>query len=264
MLRPTLCALILALTPLVPAASAAAGGPAPAHYGVASTSRHVRISMWLTHPRRVYPRGALAPVTVRLRNLAPFIQVWALDCGNENPQVQVLTPQGTVRYPPALPLLAPLHCLPGAAITRPLNPGATYQRQFLVIMRGRFLRASWDYRSASPQYAANRLTRVTTPPLAVKLVAGRAPAVTLHRAPSVFATIQRPRGSRGPLRFLEVASCPGTKGGPPRLIQNIFHWQPVAGREIRPPCANPTVWHAVAGWVNLQMATVNYVRAKAG
>lgn len=252
--------LLLALSFLLSTAEAAsAGGRAPAVRSTVTTLQGVRVSLWLTDNKRVYPRDALVPVTVRLRNVSRFPKVWTFACGRENPRVQVLNSQGTVRYPPGLALLSPPQC-PAAGAQPFLAPGRTFQRQFLVVMRGHLLRAIWNFQTASSSPGANEPTQVTTGQVAVNLVHGPRPVATLHRNPKVYAVVQAPPGSSGLLRVVDVARCPNGSSGAANTIQNVSIWRPVAGRVIRPPCANPFEWHALAGWVNEPVVRINYVQ----
>lgn len=58
------------------------------------------VRLVLVVPHRVYTRGALARVTVRLENLSEATGLQAFRCGMLNPFVEVSDAVGQVRYPP--------------------------------------------------------------------------------------------------------------------------------------------------------------------
>jgi len=106
------------------------------------------MTLVLPRARRGYPRNALTPIIIHLRNRTRYIEGFRIRCRRDDPRVQALNLRGTVRYPAGVPLLAPPTC-PAAQIAPTLKPYGSYQRQFLAILGGPLLRGVWDYSTRS-------------------------------------------------------------------------------------------------------------------
>mgnify|MGYP001159368483 CR=1 FL=1 len=215
-----------------------------------AVSRGVELS--LSVPRPGYPDGALIRVAVAVENVS-HQTVWLLAGGPQEPgktfpQVEVLNDAGTVVYPPAFEGYLPP---PGPApVSRPLAPGKRISSQAYVVLRGTHLRAVLDVLTGAQEF--NSAARVATRPLTVRLTPGNPPLVTLTLVGTqVRADIEPLSPVHGPMLFLDAARCPG-RGFSQHLVwtRSVKH--------LSPGCTDPTAWHAVAGWLNQSVATIDY------
>jgi hypothetical protein len=102
------------------------------------------LELTLTVPRRSYPRDALAPVRLSLKNVSrhdvEYQTAPGLVVGYTAPQPEVLDAAGHVVYPPAMPYFP---ALPGPApgMVR-LRPGQAMSQSQYIVVRGARIRAS--------------------------------------------------------------------------------------------------------------------------
>jgi hypothetical protein len=213
---------------------------------VTTTSLGVQLTMVI--PKRTYPRGALVPVDVWVRNLTQQTLLFAPFCHDQNPTVDVLSPTGTVRYPPALVPLSPSRCIAGWIAAR-LLPHASLHERLLVVLRGRFLRAWWEYGviGSAPH------VRIYSPRVSLLLTARHLPIVTVHSSP-VFADVYPQAGVQGTLRYVSVAKCGAASGS--TYSDTGDYWEVASGTRITPPCPNPLAWHVLAGYVGGSVASI--------
>lgn len=251
--RITLLPLLLML-PLL------AATPAHAESGhalrVDTVVRGVRLSLIV--PRSAYPRGVLTRVTVRVQNISRQRLTVLPGCANEldNPKVESLTTNGTVRYPPAVPAIKGGPLLPpctggGSMAPGTLAPGASEQASVLVILGTGRLRAVV---TLAPLGANNRLGRpfnVVGRALQVRLV--QAPRTRVVRCSATYSCLQilPPPGARisGPLYFAYSSRCEDARG-------NVAYAQgplvePTASTTLHIGCGGHLAeLHVVAGWLN--------------
>lgn len=91
-----LLAAIVVLLGLAPSPALGHGDP-----GGLVTVRH-GVQLSISAPLPSYPRDGLVEFTVSVKNLSPIGEFLIPICDRANPGIQVLTPRGRVRYPPAL------------------------------------------------------------------------------------------------------------------------------------------------------------------
>jgi hypothetical protein len=185
-----------------------------------------------------------------MSNLTQQTLLFAPLCHGQNPAVEVLSPTGMVRYPPALVPLAPSPCVAGWKAAH-LFPHTSLHYRLLVVLRGRFLRAWWEYGIAG---SSSALARIYTPRVSVLLTARHLPVVTIHSSP-LFADVSPQPGLRGPLWYVSVAKCSGPAGV--TYPDTGDYWEVATGTRITPPCPNPLAWHVLAGYVGGSVASIS-------
>jgi hypothetical protein len=240
------------------------------HHGRIVRSAGGPITMWatgggmrlsLTVPRRIYPRNALARVTIRVQNVSTHVVTYLSPGdglpGVSAPQVQALDRLGRVVFPP-VQNEAP--AIPGpASFWVLLHPGGSRTFYDLVIVRGARLRATLQFTPrAQPfdgvQYPQNLLaTRAVT----VGLTRADPPAITVRSTPSgPVADVGLPRGASRSLWWVSYADCTTEVTSP--KSEYTFGWQPT-GPHLAPDCFPLQTWYATVGRLNHTVAVLRYV-----
>jgi len=220
-----------------------------------ATSGGLRLT--ITVPRRSYPRDALAPMKVSMRNVSShaigYLRLGVAAPGYAVPQAEVLDASGRVVFPPAMPYFPPL---PGPApFVQRLDPGQTVAQTQYVVMRGARIRASQAFTlQAQPNPSVRRpLSVLRTRPITVALTSEPAPRISLYASGSdLRADIMPPPGVTGrPLR-LSYTDC----GFP--TYDYTETWT-ASGTHITPGCGPVQEWHLRVAWVNHPVAALDYM-----
>lgn len=242
-----------ALVLLIPNGASMVQRPRDNGPSAVTTSHGVQLTVSLS--KSSYPRNALVPVVVRIQNVSRRSLVRLPGCDKPNPDVQAVSPQGDVRYMQPIRPIAPLQCVKGAR-AKILLPGDAFQEQHLIVLRAKLVRAAWTFGTPSP--AGMVVRTITSRPVPLTLISTREAAARVHSSPSVYADVARSPGGMGPLRYAQVAKCQTARG--PEYVQDVVDWQTTEGPRLSPPCSNPLEWHAIAGYVNQPVATIDYVK----
>jgi hypothetical protein len=243
--------LLLLLLLLVAPLSLIGEADAAVEAGVSTTITSHGLQVTLVLPRRSYPRNALVKTTVTMRNVSTHAVLTRLGplCGPEtNPSVEVSDPKGHLT--PQLP--ATTYDNPGCkpATGEPLLPGQTYHQHLVAVLGGSYVRAAvrwgkWLHHD------------VATPRIRVHLTTETPLTVTIHSSPiGPYATIQRPSGAKGFLYVAGSAQC-GSPTDPGQTILNLV-WSPVSTNRAYSGCWGTQDWHALAGYLNFPVATIDY------
>lgn len=207
---------------------------------------------------RQYPKGALVPVRVTLRNTKSRpAWVWTVaptQFGFLFPQVEVLGPSGSVAYPPAL---RGYPGLPGPAPSlMELGAHQSIVKTEDVVLSGDRIRATvrWSTigrRDSGPFTSGTAVLR--SRPLRVKLLPADAPSVVVHSsggAPSADVTVTNP--VPGKLLYVDWADC-----GLPATQEEHWYWTRTHPHLV-PPCSSPRQWHGLVGQLGHSVARIDY------
>ncbi|MGH2444044.1 MAG: hypothetical protein ACRDFX_12890 [Chloroflexota bacterium] len=249
MLRNAL--LLLPIVGILSLATPPAGVGAGGFPGLRSTTTAHGVRMTVVIPPRTYPRGALIAVDVWIHNQSSHGLTYAPDCSGQDPRVNVLSPNGSVRYPPGLAPLAPPRC-PIAGKAALLKPHASLYSRAFVVLRGRLVRARWEYSIVG---SSSTRAQIDSPRLSLVLTARQLPIVRVHSSPARVDVLPRP-GIRGPLRYVSVAKCSDGNGA--TYSYSGDYWQAVKGTTITAPCPSPIAWHVLAGYVGGTAALIRF------
>jgi hypothetical protein len=94
--------------------------------------------------------------------------------------------------------------------------------------------------------------------LAVSLIAGAAPRVTIGQTAEPFVAVRRPPGANGPLYYSGSALC-GTATDPQTTQSNLI-WSPVSSR-FHSGCLQTREWHGLAGYLNYPVVSIDWKHA---
>lgn len=92
--------------------------------------------------------------------------------------------------------------------------------------------------------------------LAVRLIAGATPSVTIDQTGEPFVTVRRPAGATGPLYYSGSALC-GTAADPQTTQVNLL-WSPVSS-PLHSGCLQTREWHGLAGYLNYPVTEINWI-----
>jgi hypothetical protein len=250
MIRGALLALSLGVPFLV---------PDPAH---ATTTASVSTStvsdgmrLTLTLPRRVYLRNALVRATVRMQNVSHHTILTRIGdgCSSTNPSIEVFDGLGHLINQGPLIEFGNLGC--PAIFGQPFLPGHTVRHHVFAVLRGRYARAVLNV-------GKNLNGQIITPKLSVRLVHGEAPIVTIKQSNvGPFAQVDRPHGASGPLYFVGSARCGSASNF--KGYSTTPLWSRAAIAEVNrvySGCYGAQEWHALAGYLNFPVATIDYVK----
>lgn len=139
-----------------------------------------------------------------------------------------------------------------------LAPGKGMRTQMYVILRGATLRPQVELTLPSGAHS-----RIAGKPLRVRLTPGRPPPVSLSSGPRITATLSRPPGASGRPLYVGWFRCTVAEFAPARPVLDT--WTPVSPHNLRPQphspdCIHLLEWHAVVGWLNYPVASINYRR----
>lgn len=237
--------LLLLVAPLSREAHAAVG------VGVSATITSHGLQVTLVLPRQSYPLNALVKSAATVRNVSTHAVLTLLKslCGPEtNPSIEVSDRQG--RLTPQLP--ATTYDNPGCrpVTGEPLLPGQTYHQHLVAVLSGSYVRVV-------VRWGKWLRHDVATPRIRVHLTTGTSLAATLHSSPmGPYATVQRPSGAKGFLYVAGSAQC-GSSTDPGQTILNLV-WSPVSTNRAYSGCWGTQDWHALAGYLNFPVATIDY------
>lgn len=243
-------------TPAPARTSPTGGGPAS---GVQADVVSNGIALSLLVPQRVFPRNSLVRVSVHVHNMSSQpVELSTL------PQVSVLNGQGQNRYSasegtyPPLPSNGPGGVSNGPALPVSLKPGRTLTQQVFVILHGRYLVASVGILKFHSSLEAT--TTMSTQPIAVRLIHGSPPRLSVIKNGIVVEAVIRPSSpaQRERLWYVALERCGsmvnGTVGW---AIAGI--WKGGAYHLSTDCLGKVTEWRIIAGWLNQPVVSLNYV-----
>jgi hypothetical protein len=227
--------------------------PDPAHAtsstGIADSTVSDGVRLTVTLQRSVYPRNALVRATVRIENVGQHtILTWVGDgCTSTNPFIEVFDDHGRLLdQGPTVAFDRAGGC--SHVLGQPFRPGQVVVRHLFAVLRGRYLRAVLSVgKNLNAQEATSRL--------AVHLIAGAAPTVTIDQSGEPVALVQRPPGATGPLYYSGSALC-GTAADPQTTSMDLL-WSPVSPT-LHSGCLQTREWHGLVGYLNQPVATIDY------
>ena len=221
-----------------------ARGSAPAPNAATATANGIRVTA--STPLHAYPRGALVPVRVDVRNVSRATLYVPFSCGLENPNARVRTASGRLVFPPLIPgLPEPVSQVASCLGPRPLSlaPGGTAHWQLYAVVRGSVIVARLGTGIPAGSEPPSHWTKVK---LAVRLTAADGPRLTVRTSSSTAIGVGKARGT-GPMLVSDWWLCPGDdpqNGARDRLMSRV------GGSRITADCAYPTEWHGVVGRMN--------------
>lgn len=250
MIRRSLLALALVVPFLLPRA---------AH---ATTSTRISVStvsadgvrLTLTLPRSVYPLNALVRATVRIQNVGQHTVFTRIgdDCTSTNPVIEVFDRQGRVMDQGPSVTFGNPGCK--HVLGQPFRPRQVVVRHVFAVLRGRYLRAVLTI-------GKNLHGQDVSAKLAVRLITGVAPTVTIDQTSEPFATVRRPPGAIGSLYYSGSALC-GTATDPQTTQINLL-WAPVSS-SLHSGCLQTREWHGLAGYLNYPIVSIDWKPRKMG
>jgi hypothetical protein len=258
---PLLPALIVSLMVSVDPAVARGGAIISMRPYMVSSSAH-GLTLTIKTPRAGYPRDALVPVTVTLRdNNDPDARVE--ECGGFLPTVQMSdSADRPINQPPIPTGMTHPPCL-DPTVPTPVAGGATLHWSGLVILHAPRLRAAETiYGKNTGQGLFGGPSFVLQAPV---LRIGTLPPVhtraTIQARPSLHATVQVPVGER--VYYTDRTDCSAPYKG--AMLGGTMGWKPADGATIEPSsvegCTGIDRWRlavAVEGqapvWVNHRIA----------
>ncbi len=226
---------------------------------VAITSGGVRLSLQLA--ARAYPRNALVPVTVQLKNHTRRALTMGT-CLADSLVPEVVGNDGSVQYPPVLPPPgAPFSPCPGPYFHPPVSriaPGGVVVRHVYVMLRSLRLRATAQLRLNARQA---KPTILTTPLLRVRPVSLAGPRLRLYASTPLHAAVS-PVAGAGSLLYPEFSSCLNRAGVEDQLSAVYSTWLAGKSRVFRPfrapGCGAVREWHLFVAQVGRPVARVDY------
>jgi len=227
--------------------------PRAAH---ATTSTRISVStvsaddvrLTLTLPRSAYPRNALVRATVHIQNVGTRTVFTRIGdgCTSTNPVIEVFDRQGRVMdRGPSIAFGNP-GCKHVSG--QPFRPGQVVTQHVFAVLRGRYLRAVLSI-------GKSLHGRDVGAKLAVRLIAGAAPSVTIGQTGEPFVTVRQPPGATGPLYYSGSALC-GTATDPQTTQSNLI-WSPVSST-FHSGCLRTREWHGLAGYLNYPIVSIDW------
>lgn len=240
------------------------------------------VKLVLTLPRRTYPRGALARVTLRVENLYPNSVSLHSRCGIGNPAVEVLDSSGATAYPPptAPPPIDYQHVMcrsaPPPRFTRPQSFDVTEY----VLLRGGQIRAvaAIDVLQGSGTGRTIQMATLVTPSITVRLTRPHRPSLVLRKSRSGLYAVLRIHGRRvtKDVYYSDWFRCPSGDGpalagnsflysaensdplGAPFISGAPYGWSVYSVDRLQAGCPHPLEWHLAAAVLNQPAATLDY------
>jgi hypothetical protein len=252
MIRRALPALLLVVSFLVPQSAHATTSTG---VSISSVSDGVRLT--LTLPRRVYPRNALVRATLRIQNVGhhTILTRFGDGCAITNPFIEVFDGRGRLMDQGPLIVSGNPGC--PTILGQPFLPGRTVRQHVFAVLRGRYVRAVLNV-------GKSLNGRLITPKLAVRLVHGKAPIVTIKQSKiGPFAQVDRPPGASGPLYFVGSARCGSASNFQGYSSTPLWSRAAIAeGNRVYSGCYGEQQWRALAGYLNFPVATIDYTAPK--
>jgi hypothetical protein len=170
-------------------------------------------------------------------------------CGlTTNPSIEVSNGKG--QPSPQLPSITYAGPTCGAIIGRPLLPQRSERLHVVGVVSGTHIRAVLHV-------GRNLARAVFTPRVQIRLTASAPLIAAIHQSNiGPYATVRRPSKAKGPLYFVESAMC-GSSTHPQGREVNLV-WSPFLFNRIYSGCAGAQDWHALAGYLNYPVATIDY------
>jgi hypothetical protein len=207
----------------------------------------VRLTLML--PRSVYLRNALVRATVRIQNVGQHTVFTRIGdgCTSTNPFIEVFDLQGRIiDQGPSVTFDRAGGCK--HVLGQPFTPGQVAVRHIFAVLRGRYLRAVLTI-------GKNLHGQDVSAKLAVRLIAGEAPVVTIDQTGEPFVTVRRPAGATGPLHYSGSALC-GTATDP-QTTQVDLLWSPVSST-FHSGCLQTREWHGLVGYLNYPVVSIDW------
>ena len=223
----------------------------------------VRLTLYVSRPS--YPVGAVVEVEMRVSNLSSqpveLGKTYGWDCGDYAPQPRVML-RGREVYPPAVPQTPAPSCLPPppnqGKLLRPAHALDTHQ---YVVLRGTEIQADLTL------LEGGKAASLSTPSATVRLTRRDAPRVRVHGGRVPLADVLPPARTSKPLLYvsgyvrLARRGVVGRRGFVGILgFGNVWQTQysTVLMPHLLPGYKRVVEWHAVAGWLNHSVASIDF------
>jgi hypothetical protein len=208
------------------------------------------ISLRLTVPSHVFPRGALERFTLRVQNVSHRTVPTYLGtflCTGPNPSVELDDAAGnpTPQFPPG-GMVNSCPVFQGY----PLRPGSSWTGHVFAIMNGISVHAVL-------RIGRHLGRRIATHSIAIGVAEDGHPVVVVHHSKhGAYVVVPRPRGAQGPLYVIGSTLCWKVAGA--ASLRSSPNWTAVTGARLDSGCSGAQEWHAYAGYVGYPVATINY------
>jgi len=213
------------------------------------SSGGVRITLSL--PRSRYPADALIRARLEIRNLTHrTITAPGTSCTQNNPYAEDVSLSGLVTYPNGVRWITLIPTCGATTEDLYLGPGISIKSSVYVLARDPLLRGVMIFRNGR-----GGTGKALTAPIKLQLGSARPPRVRFSHASGLAATLTPQSRPHGSLVYLSIEHC--YPGSAPYDYLGVF-WTVAAGRTIRPECARPSSWRAIAGWVGSSVATIRF------
>lgn len=249
----SLCFLAASLAP------GTAGAVSSSPVSATSVRRGLRLTISVAKP--TYPVNALVPVTIVARNVSRHNITITRHCTGgyySYLEARVIDAVGRMVYPP--PIVGqppdPCHLAPP---DRVLRSGQSMRTHDLVVLRSRRVTpvvvtfVHHGVNTANPVSVGEAITlRLTKAPPPT--------AVIVHGPAATYVALTAPPGAIGPLRYQFWVVC-ASPDGETSSVGHTRRWYIAAENRFLPlfsDCPTPSEWHAVAGWMDGPVATVDY------
>ena len=238
---------LLVVVPFLPVRQANA--TASSSITVSTMSHGMRVTLQV--PGRTFKRNALVKFSLIVQNVShhPVLTSLGPLCGlTTNPSIEV--EDGNGRPAPQLPSISYAGPSCGAITGSPLLPQESKLLYVIAVASGAHIRAVLR--------VGRYLVRAFgTPRIQIRLTASTPLIATIHQSNiGPYATVRRPAKAKGPLYVVESAMC-GSSTHPRGREVNLV-WSPFLFNRIYSGCVGAQEWHAVAGYLNYPVATINY------
>jgi hypothetical protein len=208
------------------------------------------VRLTLSLPRATYPRNALVRATVRIQNVGQHtVLTWIGDGCGTNPFIEVFDRQGhLVDQAPTITFDRSGGC--EHVLGQPFRPGRVTVRHVFAVLREPYLRVVLTI-------GKNLNGRDVSAKLAVHLIAGAAPTVTINQSGEPAAAVHRPPGATGPPYYSGSALC-GTAAEPQATSMDLL-WSP-ASSTLHSGCLQTREWHGLVGYLNYPVAAIDWTQ----
>jgi hypothetical protein len=207
------------------------------------------VRLTVTLPRGLYPRNSLVRATVRIQNVGTrsvFTRIGD-GCTSTNPFIQMFDRHGQLMDQGPSVTFGNPGCK--HVLGQPFRPGRVTVRHVFAVLRDRYLRAVLSI-------GQNLHGQDVGAKLAVSLIAGAAPRVTIGQTAEPFVAVRRPPGANGPLYYSGSALC-GTATDP-QATQVDLLWSPVSS-PLHSGCLRTREWHGLVGYLNDPVGEIDWI-----
>ncbi|MDQ2744961.1 MAG: hypothetical protein M3Z66_22070 [Chloroflexota bacterium] len=249
-----LIGILILLGCMLPVASMdAEGAPLPASRSPAS-----EVALSVSLPGRPgFQRNALAEVAITLKNVSGHaIQLATATCRLPYLFAEVVSPSGTILYPPAAVSEPESPCVPPPA-SPPIQPGKSVSMGGFLVLRAATVRP------VAQIFSGNAPAVVRGKPLMVRMYSSPAVRATIHRSPVPYAQLTPASNGFSEATYRYWYTCQTASGSllTEEHPQSILHWDYGQGPDIYPrfdaACTRVLDWHAIGGFLFSRVTQVN-------